>query len=41
MSVMCSLAACKAQTGMCGHEKIMFGVALLAAIGAGAYLLIS
>lgn len=41
MSVMCSCAACKAQTGMCGHEKVMFGVALLAAIGASAYFLIS
>ena len=40
MSVMCSLAACKAQTGMCGHEKAMLGVGLLAAIGLGAYLLL-
>jgi hypothetical protein len=39
MSVMCSLAVCKAQEGMCGHEKVMFGVALLAAIGFGAYFL--
>ena len=23
MSVMCSLAVCKAQAGMCGHEKVM------------------
>lgn len=37
MSVMCSLAACKAQQGLCGHEKVMFGLALLAAVGAGAY----
>ena len=37
MSVMCSMQACKAQAGMCGHEKVMFGVALLLAIGAGAY----
>ena len=40
MSVMCSLAACKAQQGMCGHEKVMLSVAVLAAIGFGAYLLI-
>ena len=40
MSVMCSLAVCKAQVGMCGHEKVMLSVALLAAIGFGTYLLI-
>ncbi len=27
MSVMCSLAVCKAQQGMCGHEKAMLSVA--------------
>jgi len=41
MSVMCSLAVCKAQTGMFGHEKLMLSVAALAAIGLGAYFLIS
>ena len=41
MSVMCSLAVCKAQVGMCGHEKVMLSVADLAAIGFGAYFLIS
>jgi hypothetical protein len=41
MSVMCSLAVCKAQVGMCGHEKVMLSVALLAAIGLGTYFLIS
>jgi hypothetical protein len=41
MSVMCSLAVCKAQTGMCGHEKTMLSIALLAAFGLGAYFLIS
>jgi len=41
MSVMCSLAVCKAQVGMCGHEKVMLSVAGLAAIGFGAYFLIS
>lgn len=40
MSVMCSLTACKAQQGLCGHEKVMFSVAVLAAIGVGAYFLI-
>ncbi len=39
MSVMCSLAMCKAQAGMCGHEKVMLGVAVILAVGAGAYLL--
>lgn len=40
MSVMCSLAACKAQAGMCGHEKAMLSIAVLAAIGFGAYFLV-
>jgi hypothetical protein len=40
MSVMCSLAACKAQAGMCGHEKAMLSIALLAAVGIGAYFLV-
>jgi hypothetical protein len=40
MSVMCSLTACKAQEGLCGHEKVMLSVVVLAAIGFGAYLLI-
>jgi hypothetical protein len=40
MSVMCSLAVCKAQEGLCGHEKAMLSVAVLAAIGFGAYFLI-
>ena len=40
MSVMCSLAACKAQQGMCGHEKVMFSVALLAAVGLGVYFFV-
>ena len=41
MAIMCSLAVCKAQTGMCGHEKVMLSVAALAAIGLGAFFLIS
>jgi hypothetical protein len=40
MSMMCSMAVCKAQQGMCGHEKVMLSIALLAAFGAGAYFLI-
>jgi hypothetical protein len=40
MSVMCSLAVCKSQAGMCGHEKVMLSVAALAALGLGAYFLI-
>ena len=40
MSVMCSLSVCKAQEGMCGHEKVMLSVALLAVIGFGTYFLI-
>ena len=39
MSVMCSLAVCKAQAGMCGHEKAMLGIAVLAVVGLGAYFL--
>ena len=41
MAIMCSLAACKAHEGMCGHEKAMLSIALLAAIGLGTYFLIS
>jgi hypothetical protein len=37
MSIMCSMQACKAQAGMCGHEKMMFGIAVLLAAGTGAY----
>lgn len=40
MSVMCSLAACKAQQGLCGHEKVMFSVALLAAVGLSVYFML-
>ena len=40
MAIMCSLAVCKAQAGMCGHEKAMLSVGILAAIGLGAYFLI-
>jgi hypothetical protein len=41
MAIMCSLAVCKAQAGMCGHEKTMLSVAALAVLGLGAYFLIS
>jgi hypothetical protein len=37
---MCSFKVCTEQPGMCGHEKIMAAVAVVLAIGAGAYLLI-
>ena len=37
MSVMCSLAVCKAQPGMCMHEKVMLSIALLAVLGLSAY----
>ena len=40
MSMMCSLAVCKAQQGMCGHEKVMLSVVLLAVLGLSAYLLV-
>jgi hypothetical protein len=40
MAFMCSLAVCKVQEGMCGHEKAMLSIALLAAFGLGAYFLI-
>jgi hypothetical protein len=41
MAIVCSLAVCKAQVGMCGHEKVMLSIALLTAFGLGAYFLIS
>ena len=40
MSMMCSAAACKAIPGMCGHEKVMLVVALLAIGGGAAYFLL-
>ena len=41
MTVMCSPAVCKAQEGMCGHEKVRLSVALLASVGLGVNFLIS
>jgi hypothetical protein len=35
MSLMCSLAVCKAQEGLFEHEKVMLGSALLAALDFG------
>ena len=40
MAIMCTLSVCKAQEGMCGHEKAMLSVVLLAAMGLGTYFLI-
>jgi hypothetical protein len=37
MSLMCSMQVCRAQAGLCGHEKMMFGIAVLLVAGAGAY----
>jgi hypothetical protein len=37
MSMMCKNEACKAQKGMCGHEKMMMGILLLCAAGAVAH----
>ena len=33
MSLLCSIAACKAKAGMCTHEKMMVGVVALLAVG--------
>jgi hypothetical protein len=41
MSVMYSLAVCKAQAGLCGHEKVMLSVAAFLVAGVGAYLFLS
>jgi len=40
MAIMCSMQACVAKAGMCSHEKVMLGVAVLLVAGAGAYFLI-
>ena len=40
MSLMCTAQACKAVEGMCGHEKLMLLVVLLAIGGGAAYLLL-
>jgi len=41
MSLMCSLQVCKAQSGMCGHEKAMLGIAALLGAGAGVYFILA
>ena len=33
MSLMCSIAACKAKAGMCTHEKVAAGVIALLVVG--------
>ncbi len=33
MSVMCSIAACKAKAGMCMHEKVATGLIVLLVVG--------
>jgi hypothetical protein len=40
MAIMCSLAVCKAQEGMCGHEKLVLSVAVFLVVGMGAFLLL-
>jgi hypothetical protein len=40
MSVMCTMAACKAMQGMCTHEKVMLIVGLLVLGGGAVYLLL-
>ncbi|MGH7259515.1 MAG: hypothetical protein ACREI9_02390 [Nitrospiraceae bacterium] len=37
MSLMCTLQVCTAKPGMCGHEKVMLGIAVLLAAGVSAY----
>ena len=41
MAIMCSMQACAAKAGMCGHEKAMLGIAVLLAAGVGAYFLLT
>ena len=33
MSLMCSIAACKAKAGMCTHEKVAAGLIALLVVG--------
>ena len=37
MAIMCSMQAFVSKTGMCSHEKMMLGIAVLLVAGAGAY----
>lgn len=40
MAIMCSLQSCVAKAGMCWHEKVLLGAAVLVA-GTGVYLLLA
>ena len=40
MAIMCSMQACAAKAGMCSHEKVMLGLAVLLVAGTGVYVLI-
>jgi hypothetical protein len=40
MAIMCSMQACTAKAGMCGHEKLMVGIVVLLVAGVGAYFLL-
>jgi hypothetical protein len=41
MAIMCSMQTCTANAGMCSHEKMMFGIAVLLVAGAGAYFFLA
>ena len=41
MSLMCSMQVCTAKPGMCGHERMMLGVAALLIVGVGAYFFLA
>ncbi len=32
MAMMCAMEGCKAKHGMCGHEKMMVGIVVLAVV---------
>lgn len=38
MSMMCSKGSCKAKRGMCGHEKMMMVIMLIAIPALGHYV---
>lgn len=37
MAKMCPMSGCKSHEGMCAHDKLMIGMALLAMLGAVAH----
>jgi hypothetical protein len=41
MAIMCSMQSCLAKAGMCWHEKVMLGIAVVLAASAGAYFLLA